>query len=544
MRMTICKTVAHLVLLFLPAAGLSARAMASSGDVEERVRGWMPKTVEVGAEVFQYAVTFTGAKGRGGTSYLWIPADAERIRGLIYAGNLMMENNFVVDPIIREACAEHAIGILFSMPQLPLSLKAGDNTGGETFAKALKELAEMANHPELVTAPLMPLGHSAASPTVGKILAWNPEHCFGALTYKGAHPIPTSGPTETLRGIPNIHIQDFVEEYKNRRETGSLGRMNVMSVRRKDPELLTGIIEDNGSKHAAWCFRLTPLIAEFIRATAALRIGDDGRLKPVPTKAGALVDRQLASPRHPTAPAAEFKGDPREALWYPSLKMAQMVTDYNAVQLAKEAQYVAFVDPDSGAPMPEKRAPRLNFVGPDVFEVKAKFLDKAANPVLPQDLVTHGPGPILFAAHGRTLELVGPGRFRLRYHPQAVRWYRISAYEMGDATHRFEELLVDLHLGAQGRGKPQTIDFPAVGKVGRGDFPLTLRAKSSEGLSVRYTVEYGPAAIEGGNKLVLAEVPKRARYPLKIRITAYQYGSSTEPLVQGAERVSQTILVK
>ncbi len=505
---------------------------------------WMHRAVEVGTEVFQYATTFEGSKGRSGTSYLWIPPETEHIRGLIYAGDLMMESNFVVDPTIRAACAEQAIAILFSMPQLPLSLRSGDLTGGEPFVKVLDELAAKSNHPELSTVPLMPLGHSAASPTVGLILRWNPDRCFGAITYKGAHPIPAEGPTDMLRGIPNIHIQDYVEEYKDRRETGSLGRMNVMVMRARDPQLLMGIIEDNGSKHPAWCFRLTPLIAEFIRATAALRIGEDGNLKVVPVEAGALVDKDLASPRYPTAPAAEYQGDPKEALWYPSLKMARMMTAYNAFQLAKEAQYIAFVNPDTGEPVSEKDAPPLKFVAPDAFEVAATFLDKAANPVLPQTPVTHGPGPILFAPHGRTLELVGPGRFRLRYHPQAVRWYRISAYEMGDATHRFEELLVDLSLGAQRRGEAQAIDFPRIGSVKQNVFPLALNATSSSGLPVRYVVEYGPAVVQDDKALVLAEMPKRATFPIEIRVTAYQYGSYVEPFIQAADRVSQTIVVE
>ena len=240
----------------------ATRLPAADAAAEQRARAWMRPAVEVGSEVFQYHTTAHGGKDSTVRSWLWVPATAEKVRGLIYAGDLMMESNFVVDPTIRKACEEQAIAILFSKPQLPLALKKDDKTGGETFAKALSELAEMSGYPEIATAPIMPLGHSAASPTVGLILRWNPDRCFGAVTYKGAHPIPTAGPVESVRGIPNIHIQDYVDEYKNRRDTGSLGRLNVLSMRGKDPDLLMGIIEDCGSKHAAWCFRLTPLIAE------------------------------------------------------------------------------------------------------------------------------------------------------------------------------------------------------------------------------------------------------------------------------------------
>jgi len=520
---------------------LVCRLPAADTEAEKRARAWMRPAVETGSEVFQYHTAAKGGKGRTVRSWLWIPPNAEKVRGLIYAGDLMMESNFVADPTIRKACEDQSIAILFSKPQLPLALKKDDKTGGEQFVKALSELAEMSGYPEITTVPIMPLGHSAASPTVGKILRWNPDRCFGAVTYKGAHPIPTAGPVEMLHGIPNIHIQDYVDEYKNRRETGSLGRLNVLSMRRKDPDLLMGIIEDCGSKHPAWCFRLTPLIAEYIRATAELRIGDNGKVKPVPTSAGYLLDKDFHKPRFPMAKADQFGGDPKEAIWYPSEKMAKMMCDYNAVQLGKEAQYVAFLK--DGKPIPEKSGPPLKWVEADVFEVKATFLKRADNKALPQVPVTHADGPILFAPHGRTLDLVGPGRFRLRYHPQAVRWYRISAYVRSDSKHRYEEVLTDIHVGSPRGGKAQTIEFPEIGTVKRKKFPVTLKAKSSEGLPVRYCVEYGPAVVKDG-KLELAEVPKNAKFPIKILVTAYQYGSRVEPIVQQAERVSQTVVVE
>ena len=43
--------------------------------------------------------------------------------------------------------------------------------------------------------------------------------------------------------------------------------------------------------------------------------------------------------------------------------------------------------------------------------------------------------------------------------------------------------------------------------------------------------------------LRLAEVPRRAVYPLKIVVVAYQYGSAVEPLVRSAEPVTHEILM-
>jgi hypothetical protein len=390
-------------------------------------------------------------------------------------------------------------------------------------------VAKVSNHPELTEAPLMPIGHSAASPGPANFIQWKPERILGAITYKGAHAI--AGDLTRARGIPTLHIQDYVEEYLDRRVTGSLGRMNVAGIRAQDPLVLSGIVEDNGSVHPAWCFRLTPLIAEFIRATATLRLDKDGNTRVVAPEAGALVDGKFGAPRHATAPAAEYKGDPKEAMWYPSLKMARMLTDYNVVQLGKKPQYIGFLN---GA--------KPRFIGPDVFEMQAEFLPKSANAALPQDPTGHADGPILFAAHGRKVELVGPGQFRPNFHPLAVRWYRLSAYNMGDATYRYEENLVTIDI-PKATGAAQTINFPEIGAVTRKDLPLALKATSSAGLPVRYTVEYGPAVVDATGKLTLAEVPKGATFPLTVAVWAYQLGSYVDPKVQAATPEKRLITI-
>jgi hypothetical protein len=42
----------------------------------------------------------------------------------------------------------------------------------------------------------------------------------------------------------------------------------------------------------------------------------------------------------------------------------------------------------------------------------------------------------------------------------------------------------------------------------------------------------------------MAEVPRRAVYPLKIAFVAYQYGGAVEPLIQSVEPVVHEILVR
>jgi hypothetical protein len=70
-----------------------------------------------------------------------------------------------------------------------------------------------------------------------------------------------------------------------------------------------------------------------------------------------------------------------------------------------------------------------------------------------------------------------------------------------------------------------------------------LKATSSAGLPVEYYVAYGPAVVEHGT-LRIVELPRRAKYPVDIKVVAYQYGRGIEPLVQTAAPVEQTVRIE
>ncbi|WP_324680684.1 hypothetical protein [Hymenobacter sp. GOD-10R] len=59
------------------------------------------------------------------------------------------------------------------------------------------------------------------------------------------------------------------------------------------------------------------------------------------------------------------------------------------------------------------------------------------------------------------------------------------------------------------------------------------------GVPVQYCVQDWPAEIKG-NTIIPAQVPLRAKLPLKVIVVAWQYGRSVEPELQPAEPVTQT----
>lgn len=82
--------------------------------------------------------------------------------------------------------------------------------------------------------------------------------------------------------------------------------------------------------------------------------------------------------------------------------------------------------------------------------------------------------------------------------------------------------------------------FPGIGDVKAGTESVTLDATSDCGLPVYYYVKEGPAEIRG-NKVIFTKIPPRSRYPLKVRVVAWQYGIAGK--VQTAEPVERTFFI-
>ena len=72
-------------------------------------------------------------------------------------------------------------------------------------------------------------------------------------------------------------------------------------------------------------------------------------------------------------------------------------------------------------------------------------------------------------------------------------------------------------------GEEQTIDFIQPADVEAGTSVVMLNATSTSGLPVSFYVESGPAYVDG-NKLHLTAVPPHSKFPVKISVTAWQYG--------------------
>jgi hypothetical protein len=120
----------------------------------------------------------------------------------------------------------------------------------------------------------------------------------------------------------------------------------------------------------------------------------------------------------------------------------------------------------------------------------------------------------------------------------------IMAYQPGDMEYRSADkpahILIDVR---NTQGLSQEIAFRKIPDVDRLERQITLTATSNSGLPVQFYVESGPASVEG-NTLHLLAVPPRSRYPVRVIVSAYQWGRVEEHPVQSAGPETQEFFIR
>jgi hypothetical protein len=91
-------------------------------------------------------------------------------------------------------------------------------------------------------------------------------------------------------------------------------------------------------------------------------------------------------------------------------------------------------------------------------------------------------------------------------------------------------------------GKLQKITFDKLQNVKYGIKELVLHATSNSKLLVGYYIISGPAYVENGT-IKFIPIPVKSKYPVKVKVVAYQWGRITEPLYQSAQPVEQTFYI-
>jgi hypothetical protein len=510
------------------------------------------------AVVFQYAAPIATAKGER-MAYLWIPPQAKQVRGVVVGGMSLMEREFAQDARIRQACADQQLAIVF----LKCGLSAVD------IQEVLDRFAKSSGYRELSVAPLMFIGHSAGGPQARHAAREFGDRCFGVVQYRGADPgdVDHDGADAVGPGVPALlMIGQFDEFGKIGRnadgvENWEKDRDKLVAFRGKDDRHLASIVVEPGGGHFAWSDRNAEYLALFLRKAAQRKIptrwsidaSEPVALNALPPQDGWLTDPAVKTPgRFAPAPYSRYEGDRKFAAWHFDEEMAKVTIAYHN-GIAKQDQFLEWNDPHTVNAGARNYFDTIHWIGDGrTFRVHPQYSSKyprqsngqgsrwgkAGEPVghAPVAIqVKHVSGPIVHA---------GDHTFRIRFDElsPAAEPGRITfmAYSEGDDTYRYTErvgMIAECTLKA---GKAQTITFPPVGDLTIGSEPVELKAESDSGLPVEFHVAFGPAKISDG-KLTIAELPQRAKYPLTIKVVAWQAGSGVDPLVQTAVPVEQTI---
>jgi hypothetical protein len=537
------------------------------------------------AAVWQYSVPAPTIEGR--RAFLWVPPNCPRVRGLVIACQNMLEKPLFERPAFRAACAENGLGIvmifsghdkapdddrnpnhpkrsyldIFLNPgyQWGKSTEAEENaqSAGADLQKVLDALAAESGYDEIRYAPLAPVGHSSAGSFVWHLYRWDPSRIFAVMPFKT--PAKSDGP----QGIPIFDVNsewfDYGKDAHNCSSTPS-DLEPLLRARRNGDQSLFGYYSDIGSGHCNVSDDSIQMFSLFLKKAVAARIPANApkdtpvALKPIKAESGWLLDpATLGKPAGKPVAYPDWKGDPKNAFWYLDRELAAAVQNHTAAQLAKQPQFIGFLRDG----VPSTAGGMFSFspkFQPDgaTFTLDAVFLDHLTQSDLvpPERKLGHSDAPILYRVSSGGLVQVGSNSFRICPHggplvPQGNPWEpTIVAYNLGDNNYRPTEHPAHVNIGITNRdGQPQTIDFPNIPNQKLGIKSVKLQAKASSGLPVEYFVVSGPATVKG-DTLTFKEVPVRASFPLRVLVSAFQWGRAMEPKVQSAGPVMQEFFVE
>ncbi len=147
-----------------------------------------------------YNGTVSGTTGNT-TAYVWIPPNADHVRAILWAWQIVAEEEFVLDPAIRRAAMLERLAIVyFKAQKFNFLVTASEAT---IFNATMTQLAAVTGYPELQYAPVIPFGHSAAGLVVRNQLLHMPERVAAAILFKSGN----------LRNMTNAWPTGAVENY-------------------------------------------------------------------------------------------------------------------------------------------------------------------------------------------------------------------------------------------------------------------------------------------------------------------------------------------
>ena len=524
----------------------------------------MTEAAPVQNSTWQYSVPLE--KGTERRAYLWIPPHCKHVRGVLIGLQNMLERAMFEDPEIHTAVSDSNMAIVWisprewpgklATPEQPSLKFSPPRDAIEGVQRALTALALESGYSEIESAPLLVTGHSAASPFVWGMASALPNRVFAAIPYKGYSVGAAPDRVLTLQVA-----QEWAEWGPQWGEVWHKELNADAQMQSKDGVRLLGGFADIGAGHFDWHRESSAVIALFIRKAAVARLPANVplrgpiRLRSIAPESGVLVDAaSLGTTRFQVVPYTDWHRSMSDTFWYFDREMAEAVQRFMLGQLDKKPQAIDFVADRKPVPLAGKGFAEIKpgFLSDGFsFKVCAETLD--ASPTMNLyggSSLGHASGAISYRVASGALLQTGADTFQVAGRSgglarQGMPWEPwILAYQPGDTKYRSADrpahILIDIR---NAQGSAQTITFRAIPDVNRKKRKILLTASSSSGLPVQFYVESGPAEFVGHTLHILI-IPPRSRYPVRVIVSAFQWGRVGENPVQSAGPVTQEFFIR
>lgn len=488
-------------------------------------------------------------------AFLWIPSSCQQLRGLIVCGHNAIEEGIIEDPLFRKVMSEIGFGELWITPDIDPSGVFNVKTGAQTsFNEAINKLAEISGYDEIRFVPVVYLSHSSQASQPWNFGAWNPERTLAMISFHGDSPRSTylccnrfnpDWGNRNIDGIPGLICIGEGEWNEFRIE-------DSFKFMKQYPESLISLLCNVGRGHGDFSQEDLKYLIRFIQKTVKYRMPEewDGKslmpLKKLRREDGWLADRwhKDGYPSAGTNLYRGYSGNKDSAYWYFDEEMARWTESIYTRERNKKKQYLALMQNNQIL----KPNQQLKFFtdGKNIdIHAKVVFTDSTYSRLSDN----HSIEPIMIKRYAGPVKIINDTTFRLNFYRPGVLHKRVTSIGMFafcesdmfyghtvcDILWRMPRTLLE--------GKTQEINFPEIKDVKEGTRSIKLKATSDQHLPIQYYVQSGPAYIQA-DELVFTEMPIKTKFPVKITVVAWQYGSMSEPKIQSAKAVEITFYIK
>ncbi len=490
-------------------------------------------------------------------AYLWIPENCKQVRAVVFTQHNMIEEGMLERPSFRKVMSELGIAEVWVTPGINMSFDFNKDAA-EDFNRMMQLLANVSGYKELAYAPVIPLGHSAYATFPWNFAAWNPQRTLALVSIHGDAPqtkltgyggANIDWGNRNIDGVPALFVMGEYEWWEDRIAPAFKYISN-------HPQSTISLFCDAGHGHFDYSDEMLAYVCLFIkkamqnRFLVKINIGKPSVLTPVDPKNGWLMDRWHKDSL-PTATAASYstyKGNYQFASWVFDKEMADATEKLYKATRGKPQQFIGFkrngkvLQPDkSHANYNMKFVPMADGIS---FTVSAFFGDTSR--IQPVSLFAQT--PLMIDRICGPVKKVSDTTFQISFNrlgfnnPKRSYDIWLLAHNSGDANYKSAVQQLNMKFPPQNKeGIEQVIQFESIADQSSKVKSVKLHALSSAGMPVGFYIQQGPAYIDG-NVLYFTKLPPRAKFPIQVKVVAWQYGIAGK--VQTAKPVEQIFYLK